>query len=179
MKKINFILPMIILLIGILLINFISAAESSYCCERLNSGQWCQNAPQNECATGINPFSKSGELYKKVPTSCEATAYCKLGTCINSIQGSCMPNTPLVVCNNEKGFWKGESMEDLRECQLGCCLLGNQAAFVTQVECRKLSSEAGLTTNYRDDITSELECIASVSFDELGACVFEEDYQPT
>lgn len=165
-----------ILLIGILSINFALAA-SSYCCEKLTTGQWCQNAPLSECATGKNPLT--GENYKSVATSCEATSYCQFGTCINSMQGSCMPNTPLVVCNNNKGVWKGESMEDLPECQLGCCLLGNQAAFVTQVECKNLSSIYGLTTNYRKDITNELECIASITSDEIGACVFEEEFQTT
>lgn len=179
MKKITFILLTIIFLIGILSINFVSAAESSYCCERLKIGAWCQNAPENECSVEINPFSSSGELYKKVPTACESTAYCQLGTCINSIQGSCMPNTPLVVCNNNGGFWKSEDIEDLGECQLGCCFLGNQAAFVTQTECKKLSSEWGLTTNYRRDIRSELECIASITSEEIGACVFEKEYEKT
>ena len=180
MKKKNLIFILIVFLIGILLINFSSAIESSYCCERLkNDGPWCMNALSNECATGINPFSSSGESYKKVPTSCEATSYCQLGTCINSVQGTCMTNTPQVVCNNNKGLWKAENIEDLPECTLGCCLLGNQAAFVTQTECKKLSSEFGLTTNYRKDITSELECIASITTDEIGACVFEKEYETT
>jgi len=154
------------------------SAETSYCCERLgNSGAWCQTATSSECATGVNPFTN--ENYKKVPTSCESTSYCKLGTCVNSLQGSCMPNTPQIVCNNEGGVWKSVKIDDLPECQLGCCLMGNQAAFVTQTECKKLSSEQGLITNYRSDIQTELECIASITSDEIGACVFERDYQKT
>jgi hypothetical protein len=175
MNKKNIILFGMIFLIGILLINFASA-ESSYCCERLKSGAWCQSALQNECATGTSPL---GGTYKSVATSCEMTSYCQLGTCINSVQGSCMPNTPQVVCNNNGGNWKGEKIEDLPECQLGCCLLGNQAAFVTQTECKKLSSEYGLKTNYRPDITTELECIASITSDVMGACVFEKEYEKT
>lgn len=175
MKKKNLILFAMIFLIGIFIIHF-AVAESSYCCEKLKTGQWCQNAAQSECATGISPL---GEAYKSVPTSCEATSYCSLGTCINSAEGSCMPNTPLVVCNNNGGLWKGEKIEDLPQCQLGCCLLGNQAAFVTQTQCKKLSSNSGLTTNYRADITNELECIASITSEEIGACVFEKEYQKT
>jgi hypothetical protein len=178
MVKKNIIIFCMVLLFGILLINIISAVDVSNCCERLkNNGAWCQNAISSDCATGINPLTNAN--YKKFPTSCEATSYCKLGTCVNSLQGSCMPNTPQVVCNNEKGLWKDSKIEDLPECQLGCCLLGNQAAFVTQTECKKLSSDQGLTTNYRSDINTELECIASITSDEMGACVFERDYQKT
>lgn len=167
-----------ILLVGVLLINFTLAVDVSNCCERLkNDGAWCQNAAANQCATGVNPFTK--ENYKSVPSSCESTSYCKLGTCINSIQGSCMPNTPQVVCNKEKGIWKSAAIEDLPECQLGCCLLGNQAAFVTLTECKKLSSEQGLETDYRRDIQTELECVASITTDEIGACVFEKEFQRT
>ncbi|HPD81629.1 MAG TPA: hypothetical protein PK357_00845 [Candidatus Pacearchaeota archaeon] len=167
----------IIFLIGILSINFI-IAESSYCCERLASGQWCQNAPQGQCATGINPFSNQ-QYTTPVATSCQLTSYCKLGTCVDSKSGTCTANTPLTVCNNRGGVWKAEEVGDLPECQLGCCLLGDSAAFTTQVQCKKLSSDYGLTTNYRADITNELECIASITSDEIGACVFEEEYQTT
>ena len=178
MKIKNFVIFGMVLLVLILSINSILAIEVSNCCERLNNnGAWCQNAPESECSTGTNPFT--GGTYKKVPTSCESTSYCKLGTCVNSLQGSCMPNTPQIVCNNEGGLWKNTKIEDLPECQLGCCVLGNQVAFVTQIECKKLSSEQGLTTNYRSDIQTELECIMSVTSDDMGACVFEREYQKT
>jgi hypothetical protein len=166
-----------IFLIGILSIN-LAIAESSYCCERLKSGQWCQTATQSECATGINPFSNQ-PYTTPIPTSCEMTSYCKLGTCIFSNEGICSANTALSVCNRDGGEWKGESLEDLPECQLGCCLLGNSAVFVTQTQCKKLSSDSGLITDYRLDITNEVECIASITSDEIGACVFEEEYQTT
>ena len=177
MNKKNFIAFGIILLISILFLNIVYA-ETSYCCERLkNDGPWCQSAAAGECATGINPFTEA--LYKNIATSCESTSYCKLGTCVNSLQGSCLPNTPQIVCNKEGGIWKSADIEDLPECQLGCCLLGNQAAFTTLTECNKLTSESGLIINYRSDIQTELECIASITSDEIGACVFERDYQKT
>jgi len=166
------------LMFGVLLISFVSAVEVSNCCERLNNnGAWCQNALESECATGTNPFT--GTSYKKVPTSCESTSYCKLGTCINNLEGECTPNTPEIVCNNNEGYWKDKKMEDLPECQLGCCILGNQAAFVTQTKCKKLSSDMGLITNYRSDVQTELECILSIDSNEKGACVFDKEYQRT
>jgi hypothetical protein len=178
MKKINLIILSMTLLIVILLANF-SSGEASYCCERLiNEGAWCQSSLFNQCSTGLNPFSNQN--YRNVPTSCESTSYCKLGTCINSLDGTCMPNTPLAVCDRDDGLWKPEGIADLSECKLGCCLIGNnQAAFVTLVRCKKLTSEQnqGLIVNYRPDITSEAECIASVSSDAKGACVFTQENQ--
>ncbi len=167
-----------ILLLGILIINFTSAV---YCCERLKSSPeaWCQEVEQKEdCATGINPFSKTNELYKQTPIVCESTSYCKEGTCIDQQEGTCKASTQ-VVCSIDEGIWKKEKKSDLGECQLGCCLLNNEISFVTLTRCKKLSSDAGIETNYRSDIQSESECILSVTSDEKGACVYEEEYQRT
>lgn len=174
MDKKSLILICMTFLFGILLASFLTAAETSYCCEKLkDNGPWCQNAPQSACATGTNILTDNP--FQKAPTSCEATSYCKLGTCIDTNLGTCMPNTAQVVCTQNEGTWKEKKIEDLPECQLGCCLLGNQAVFATQTECKKLSSDAGLETMYRADITNELECIAMIDSGEMGACVFEKE----
>lgn len=153
------------LILGILLIGIISAQ----CCERTLEGAWCQNAEEAEC-------DESGDL-RSVPTSCESTSYCRLGTCINSLEGTCMPNSPQRVCEENGGEWDEREKEDLPQCQLGCCLIGEQAAFVTQTRCKTLSSIYGLEVDYRTDVQNEVECISSASPDTKGACVFEEEYQ--
>src|SRR3989338_3271408 len=80
-------------LIGIFLFSvfYVSAVgEVSYCCEKTRAqsdgsgGACCQNAPESEC----------DQNYRKVPTSCEATSYCRLGICVNTLDGICMENTP-------------------------------------------------------------------------------------
>src|SRR3989344_4357673 len=167
----------IIILMSIFLINItnvsaqtFSASQVSYCCEKTKTGAWCQNAPQSECDTA----------FRSVPTSCEATSYCKLGCCYDSQEGTCMRNTPQKVCNDNNGIWAGESATcEIPQCQLGCCLIGDQAAFVSQIRCKNLSALYGLETNYRTDITSEAECIASATSDVKGACVFEKDFEKT
>jgi len=182
-NKRNFILG-IILLACILLINiaFVSA-QGLYCCERTkiesdgSGGAWCINANESKCDTSINP--DTNEPYRSVSTSCEATFYCRSGTCINTEDGVCMENTPEIVCNKEGGFWKAEKPDELPQCQLGCCLIGEQAAFVTLTRCKKLSSLYELETNYRADIQSEIQCIASAMPKVKGACVFEREYQRT
>lgn len=159
-------------LIGVILIVvFMSIVntENNACCERTKDGMWCQDAPESECDTD----------YESVPSSCESTSYCKLGCCYNSDDGTCTPNTPQRVCEDNGGKWDNSSDCDIGQCQKGCCLMGDQAAFVTQVRCKRLSSLYGLETNYRTDITSESECIASASSDVEGACVYTEDYEKT
>jgi hypothetical protein len=160
-KKLFLCLMLIIFLIGII------SAQVSYCCERTNEGAWCQNAEEDECDVG----------FRTAPTSCEATSYCRLGTCINTQEGNCMSNTPQRVCDDEGGVWDDRDSNEIPQCQLGCCLIGEQAAFVTQTRCKKLSSVYGLEINYRTDINTEAECILSATSDVKGACVYETDFE--
>jgi len=155
-----------ILLIGI--VSFVQGQETSatVCCERTNTGAWCQNVPADECDAG----------YRSVPTSCDTTSYCAAGTCYDSNEGTCLDNTPQLVCNENGGVW---SEERPPQCELGCCILGDQAAFVSLVRCKKLSSHLGLETNYDSSIGNELECIAAVQTQEKGACVYEFEFEKT
>jgi hypothetical protein len=156
---------------GIFLISGIYAAETSFCCERSTSGAWCQDLPENQCDT-------SNDL-KVQPTACESTSYCSVGTCIDTTEGICMPNTPKRLCNEKGGIWKEGTPDKNKECDLGCCLIGNQAAFVTGVRCNKLSTLYGLNIIFRQDIKDETACIESARSDAMGACVFTKDFVPT
>ncbi len=163
------------LIIGIFLIILLAGSlsavgEISSCCEKLAAnGASCQNAPESECDPG----------FKIQPTSCESTSYCKLGTCVNSIDGTCMPNTPEAVCDNANGIWKDADADDIPQCQLGCCLIGDQAAFVTQTRCGHLASIYGLEIDFRSDISSEIQCIMNSGSEEKGACVFDQGAEIT
>ena len=174
-KKIIFV--GIILLLAIFFISFISAAEMNYCCEKTIDGAWCINTKLERCDNSIDPVTKS--KFRSVPTSCEATSYCKLGTCYDSQEGTCMENTPQRVCQDSGGVWDEKKSEDVGQCQLGCCLIGDQAAFVTQTRCKRLSSVYGLEINFRTDISSEISCIASATSDVEGACVFDKEFERT
>lgn len=149
--------------------GIISAVEVSYCCEKTTDGAWCQNAPEKECNSG----------FRKAPTSCEATSYCKLGCCYDSQEGTCDENTPQKVCETNNGIWGGSAACDIPQCNLGCCLIGDQASFVTQTRCKRLSSLYGLEISFRTDLGNELSCIASAMSDAKGACVFEKEYSTT
>jgi len=169
MKKENVFLIIGMFLVATIFFITFSSSQISYCCEKTTEGVSCQNAAEIQCNTN----------YKKAPTSCESTSYCKLGTCINSQEGTCTENTPLVVCEENGGVWSVEPAENLGQCQLGCCSIGDQTAFVTQTRCKRLSSLYGLETNYRTDINSELECITTSQPNVEGACVFTREYERT
>jgi hypothetical protein len=164
-KKITILFAFLFL---VLAVNFITA-ETSYCCEKTVNGAWCQNAPVDQCA----------DNFRKAATSCEATSYCKLGTCVDVGEGICQENTPQRVCENNDGVWYDQPSDELSQCQLGCCTLGGQAAYVTQTRCKSLSSLYGLETIFRNDLNEEILCIASATSDEKGACVIDRGGERT
>ena len=163
------ILGLFILTILVLLsINQVSAVgESFVCAEKTLSGAWCQNVPSNQVDT----------RFRKASTSCEATAFCRMGTCVNSQEGECRPNVPQRVCQQSNGVWILGDPDEIPQCQLGCCLLGDQAAFVTQTKCKSLSSDYGIETNYRTDVRTETTCIESANPDVTGACVLDDGFE--
>lgn len=162
------------IILSIFIISFISAA-ASYCCEKTlatgdgSGGAWCQNEPKEKCDTN----------FRLAPTSCEATSYCRVGTCYDSQEGTCDPNTPQKSCEDSGGVWEEGVPEELPQCQLGCCLIGDQAAFVTQTRCKRLSSVYGLEINFKTNIQNEIQCILSATSDVEGACVFEKEFEKT
>ena len=146
----------------ITLLTFLSAmTNSSVCCEKTTSGAWCQNAEPSECDSS----------YKIAPTSCDSTSYCKPGCCFETQEGLCMESTPQRVCEANNGSYAASSECQIAQCQLGCCLLGNQGAFVTLTRCKAMSGFFGLTTDFRKTITNELTCIATAQGADMGACV--------
>lgn len=187
MKKEDYIirkksLGILFLIIGILALTSIlfftrpvsaNTPVNSYCCERTTSGAWCQNVNDASlCATG-------GDLSAPAPTSCQSTSYCRLGTCVNSQEGTCLPNVPSQVCQNSNGVWVDGQPANIPQCQLGCCLVADQAAFVTQTRCSFLSAQAGVNGTFRTDITDEQTCIASANPQVDGACVLDNGFSRT
>ena len=142
----------------------VTAQENTVCCEQTSTGAFCQNVPQTACAEGS----------RSAPTSCESTSFCRTGTCYDSNEGTCLGNTPQIVCNQNGGVW---SLESPPQCNLGCCMLGDQASFTTLVRCKVLSSFLGLETNYNNAIKSEVACIAEVQSKEKGACVYDSEFE--
>ncbi|MBS3087564.1 hypothetical protein J4226_03125 [Candidatus Pacearchaeota archaeon] len=157
-------LSFVILLIGF---GMAATSEVSYCCEKTTGGAWCVNDKQSACAAG----------YNSAPTSCQTTSYCRLGTCYDSGEGICMGNTPQRVCNDNGGTWDPREPDEVPQCQLGCCVIADQAAFVSLVRCKRLSSLFGVENDYRTDVTNEVDCIAEAQAQDKGACVYEKEFE--
>ena len=168
---------LLVFLAVILLASFANAVETTVCCEKTTYGAWCQNNVPSKCDTSFNPLMKSA--YRTTPTSCDATSYCREGCCYDSQEGVCMENTPQLICQQNNGTWADSASCEIPQCKLGCCILDNQAAFVTLVRCKKLSGFYGVQTNFRTDIKSEPACIAVAQAQDRGACVFEESFVKT
>ncbi len=180
MKKINNKKREIILaaglFIGILLIGIICAQTwpaFNVCCEKTKAGAWCQNTIEQDCDISTDPTTSSP--LRKTPTSCDATSFCKMGCCVDSDEGLCMRNTPQKVCELSSGTWFDDSQCNIAQCRLGCCILGDQASFVTLTRCKKLSGFYGLKTNFKKEVTKETECIKIAYLQDKGACVYESD----
>ncbi|NPE27034.1 hypothetical protein HNV12_03465 [Methanococcoides sp. SA1] len=165
-KGIGFVFCLLILCIGL---SIVSASDPSFCCEKTTEGAWCVNDEESKCDPS----------YTSAPTSCETTSYCRLGTCYDSVEGICMENTPQRTCNDNGGTWDEREIEEVSQCQLGCCVIADQAAFVSLVRCKRLSTLFGIENDYRTDITNEVSCIAEAQSADVGACVYEEDFERT
>src|SRR6056297_256903 len=134
-KKIIF--GMIFLLVVVISLNLVSAG----CCQELKDGTWCQNIDnKDKCATPEIGW---------VDTVCSSTSFCKTGTCVNSESGECSINVPQAKCVKEGGVWKDKDPREIPACQPGCCLYGDQAAFVNHVECKQIASDHGFNVNFR------------------------------
>lgn len=155
-----------LLILGLFLIGNVLAipdiSTPSVCCEKTKTGAMCINTNESSC-------DSSGKI---VPTSCESTSFCKLGTCYDSLEGMCMENTPQVVCQANGGTWSEKRVNEIAQCQLGCCIIADQAAFVTMTRCKSLSTFYGNAIDFRPQITSELACVEAANSQDEGACVY-------
>ena len=153
----------IILFLFISLMSIISAAD--VCCEKTKNDSWCQIVPEEECAIGS----------RKLPTFCEETPFCKLGTCIDTQTGKCISQTNKKECEeNSNGKWYNADIDDIDECKKGCCFLGNSPKFTTKRGCEKIGEDYRIETIFRSEITNEYLCISLQTGIKKGACVSKE-----
>lgn len=165
-------------ILGILLIRIVSAQSTQTCCEMTTAGAWCQNVNDPSLCDTTSINSATGQPYRVAPAVCEETSYCQLGTCVDPIQGSCF-TSPQISCVANGGYWNDTPEASMPQCQLGCCLTGDEAAFVTQANCNVLAAQYGVTVDFMPNVQNEEQCLASASPNEEGACVFTQNYTTT
>ena len=137
------------------------------CCEKTLNGAFCQNVDLIQCDS----------KYLSSPTSCDSTSYCQLGVCYDSDEGLCMERVPKKACEEANGLWTAD--ENPPQCDLGCCIVGEQAAFTTLQRCKKIAGQYGLQADFRPGVSDEISCIGIANAQDLGACVFESEFTRT
>lgn len=143
-------------------VAFASAAD--VCCEKTVNGQWCQLEAQTNCNSS----------WSIAQTSCDQTTFCQKGTCVNEQDGTCTPNVPKGDCENQGGTWSLGDKEDIPSCKVGCCIAGEEVAFVNPATCEQIGSDNGVNVNFRGDITSLEQCLTLSTGTKKGACVLPE-----
>ena len=143
--------------------------SSTWCAERTLDGAYCQNVPLEEV----------DQNFLSSPTSCDSTSFCQRGCCYDSSEGLCAENVPERACTSDGGQWSDSPNCQIPQCELGCCVLGTEAAFTSLQRCKSLAGDFGLQADFRTDIQDEISCIALATSQDVGACVFESEFTNT
>ncbi len=143
-------------------IGIVSATPTSglKCCRLTIENAICQEVSATEdCSQGL------------YATTCEATAECKVGTCIINDGESCSENSPKYACEISGGDWDSRGGDAIPECRKGGCVIGSNAQFTTAKQCQLLGG------TFSSGITSEAAAIMLSQNIYLiqGACVLGSD----
>ncbi len=154
---------LLLIMFGVFLAVFLTGIASAVCCEKTDAGAWCQDViDEANCDDG----------FRTEPTACLSTTYCSEGTCVNRHTGECLPSPQSTCDPTMGGYWYDKDSDEVDECQLGCCLVGDGAALVSRVRCDKMASDYNLEVHdFREDVQESFECSMMASPEAKGACV--------
>ncbi|MBS3163716.1 hypothetical protein J4427_03455, partial [Candidatus Woesearchaeota archaeon] len=164
-------------LVALFLVSFIPVSgfneikdvqAAPVCCEKTTAGSTCQYVDESECAAGS----------KAAQTNCFFTSYCKPGTCFDLNDGRCYANMPLATCaaRGETASFSDLPVESTPQCDAGCCIIGNQAALITQTRCKKETSKyPDLQMVFKEEIKDESACVDLARSSDKGCCVQSSD----
>lgn len=161
---------MIYLVLSItLMAGFVLAdTEQEVCCEQTTGNEICRYTTQDQCDSSFRISS----------TICEQTSFCKLGTCINEDDGTCSANVAQAACLNADYSWQEISIDDLSQCNKGCCIIGDGAAtdWTTKENCYYKQEDLYPDLNVLWDTSydDERSCI-NVQYETVKGCCVSED----
>jgi hypothetical protein len=150
----------------------VRAEEEKVCCEETIEGGMCVYTNEANCKTGALRSS----------VSCEQTSFCKLGCCIDGLEGSCGSNVPKASCEKLENsvFYDSSSCSSLEFCDMGCCEIGNNYRYTTKRACGVLIDEnfplLDVEEAWDPSFSNEFECIYQIVEEDEGCCVEEGDY---
>lgn len=146
-------------------------SKGAYTCVKSKSGKSCQEFPASECATQCDGIC--------IPSPRKDVSECKLGTCYDSVEGTCQAGSPKATCEPKGGKWFDDVFGNIKECKQGCCILGDQTRFGSEQQCTRESSLFGIKKDFRPEVNTELACLILAKSQEEGACVFTSDFENT
>ena len=131
------------------------------CCREAKDGTICVNMLEIDkdlCKTNL------------LSTDCAFVSDCQTGCCYDNIQGTCAVNSPKIKCLGLNGTWSSDYTCDNARCQLGCCVLGEQARTTTDKECEVLSENFGFEKNFQE-LDYDNSCSSKTHLSAFGACI--------
>jgi len=147
-----------------------------YTCPLTKNGTVCQQFDSTTCQSNCNQTC--------IPSASSTVGICAIGTCYDTREGTCTARSPRWACENSSGMWYNDPLAGANVvdasgnmiCRKECCVLGSNANFVTDRQCQVAANRTGLqaTISYPDN---ENDCLNSVRGQEMGACVYEYDYE--
>ncbi len=130
------------------------------CCEKLKNGATCQDVVDNNlCESGLNEGAR-----------CVQTSTCRLGCCVNDLEGTYDKNVAQSRCIGTNTRWVDDKNCNVPGSTPGCCILGGTNSFVSQTRCERLSLIIGVPKEWRNNL-NEMQCVALASEQKQGACV--------
>lgn len=134
-------------------------------CVETTDGELCQEYARDDCDDKC-----VGDC---IDSSSDLISECQLGTCFDSVEGTCSSNSLKGVCENEEGEWSEDA--NIEECQLGCCLAGDEADFITEQQCYRIEEVSGVNIEFQPETNTELTCWAQAQTQSEGACLIGTD----
>ena len=135
------------------------------CCRETKKGSICEDILSSKCGDECGGGC--------IQTSCSNVADCRLGYCFDTKQGTCPANDPRAKCEEDGGRWSDAKEGEPALCKKGCCVLGGNTQFTTELQCKRISAADGLKVDFRPGIVTEIECVGIALSEEKGACVTE------
>ena len=145
----------------------VQAQEQEGCC--LDTGsQQCVTTTRAECPS---------KFYTGPPFDCSNIPECKPQTCIPRKKDEpCLRNKPAAECRALGGVPENQPLESIPQCKPGCCIIaqGVKAEVLQYRQCENLTMALGYDLDmmeFKEDITSQVECKKIGSPSDLGCCV--------
>src|SRR3989344_1320632 len=157
-------------LFSIYLIKPVEAEEQKVCCEKTQSGDFCQYTEKSNC--------DNSSKYKKDAVTCDQTSYCRNVCCVDDNTGSCSKQVPAALCKNRQNSTILSDVNcNVLQCQKGCCTLGSQCKLSTEASCEIQANkypDLDKSEIFDSGITREFECLSECRQEDQGCCVDEE-----